>query len=61
MQKNVKVDKDDLKDLIKTIIVASCAMLGLFAFCVICGMIFMDYDPMTMVNGIKQDLAMLFG
>lgn len=28
---------------------------GLFFFCIICGVVFMDYDPMNMVNGIKSD------
>ena len=32
------------------------SMVGLFIFCVILGVIFMDYDPMDMVNGIKGDL-----
>lgn len=32
------------------------SMGGLFLFCVLLGVIFMDYDPMTMVNGIKSDL-----
>ena len=29
---------------------------GLFLFGLLCGVLFMDYDPMTMVNGIKSDL-----
>lgn len=34
---------------------------GLFAFSLILGIIFMDYDPMTMVEGIEQDLKAIFG
>ena len=34
---------------------------GLFAFSLLLGMIFMDYDPMTMVEGIEQDLKAIFG
>lgn len=32
------------------------SMVGLFLFCVILGVIFMDYDPMDMFNGIKSDI-----
>lgn len=34
---------------------------GLFAFSLILGIIFMDYDPMTMVENIMQDLKNIFG
>jgi hypothetical protein len=34
---------------------------GLFAFSLILGVVFMDYDPRTMLEGIEQDLRMLFG
>ena len=36
------------------------SMVGLFLFCVLLGVIFMDYDPMAMVNGIKGDLLEIF-
>ncbi|MBR5202686.1 MAG: hypothetical protein IKW45_05425 [Clostridia bacterium] len=36
------------------------SMVGLFIFCVILGMIFMDYNPMDMLNGIKSDLLEIF-
>lgn len=36
------------------------SMVGLFIFCVILGVIFMDYDPMDMLNGIKSDLLEIF-
>lgn len=36
------------------------SMGGLFLFCVILGMIFMDYDPRTMLEGIAQDLKNIF-
>jgi hypothetical protein len=35
-------------------------VVGLFGFSVILGMIFMDYDPMTMVEGIAEDLRTIF-
>ncbi len=34
---------------------------GLFAFSLILGVLFMDYDPMTMVEGIMYDLKEIFG
>ena len=34
---------------------------GLFAFSVILGVLFMNYDPMTMVYNIAQDLKEIFG
>ena len=34
---------------------------GLFAFSLILGIVFMDYDPMTMVENIMQDLKDIFG
>ena len=34
---------------------------GLFALSLILGIAFMDYDPMTMIEGIKEDLKVLFG
>lgn len=34
---------------------------GLFAFSLILGIIFMDYNPMTMVENIMQDLKAIFG
>lgn len=33
---------------------------GLFAFSLILGVIFMDYDPKTMLEGIERDLRLLF-
>lgn len=33
---------------------------GLFAFSLILGMIFMDYDPRTMIENIERDLEFLF-
>ena len=34
---------------------------GLFAFSLILGMLFMDYNPMTMVENIMQDFKDIFG
>ena len=50
-----------LKDHIQAWAGAIGSMGGLFLFCVILGMIFMDYDPRTMIEGIKQEIEMLFG
>ena len=34
---------------------------GLFAFSLILGVIFMDYDPRTMIEGLAEDLKLRFG
>lgn len=34
---------------------------GLFAFSLILGVIFMDYDPRTMIEGIAEELKLIFG
>ena len=34
---------------------------GLFAFSLILGVLFMDYDPMTMVYNIARDFKEIFG
>ena len=57
----MKVDKTAFKDFMITVLAVSGAMLGLFALCVIYGMVFYDYDPMTMFEAIKQDLEAIFG
>lgn len=36
-------------------------IVGLFGFSLILGIIFMDYNPMTMVENIMQDLKAIFG
>lgn len=36
-------------------------VVGLFGFCVLLGIVFMDYDPMTMVKAMAQDLKEIFG
>ena len=57
----MKADKKAVKDFFVALLAVSGATIGLFALCVIYGMVFYDYDPMTMVEGIKQDLKMIFG
>ena len=59
----VMADKNklSLKDYIQAIAGGVIGMGGLFAFCLILGVIFMDYDPMTMVENIMQDLKAIFG
>ena len=52
----VEKRKLTLKDHIQAWAGAIGSMGGLFIFCVLLGVIFMDYDPMDMVNGIKSDL-----
>ena len=34
---------------------------GLFAFSLILGVLFMDYDPRTMIEGIAEELKLIFG
>lgn len=34
---------------------------GLFTFSLILGVIFMDYDPRTMIEGIAEELRLIFG
>ena len=34
---------------------------GLFVFSLMLGILFMDYDPRTMLDGIAQDLKNIFG
>lgn len=53
--------KLSLKDYIQALAAGIGIVGGLFAFSLILGVLFMDYNPMTMIEGIKQDLAMLFG
>ena len=57
----MKIDKTAFKDFIKAVLGSSGAMLGLFALCVIYGMLFYDYDPRTMIDGIMADLKAIFG
>ena len=49
-----------LKDNLQAIAAGIGSMGGLFLFCVILGMIFMDYDPRTMLEGILEDLKAIF-
>lgn len=53
--------KLSFKDYIQAIAGSIIGMGGLFLFCLILGVIFMDYDPMTMVENIMQDLKAIFG
>ena len=53
--------KLSLKDYIQAIAGGVIGMGGLFLFCLILGVIFMDYDPRTMLEGIAQDLKNIFG
>lgn len=36
-------------------------VVGLFGLCLLLGVIFMDYDPMTMIEAMAQDLKTIFG
>ena len=49
-----------LKDHIQAWAGAIGSMGGLFLFWVLLGMIFMDYDPRTMLEGIWGDLKAIF-
>ena len=56
-----KKKKLTLKDELQALAGGIGSMGGLFLFCLILGVIFMDYDPRTMIEGIKQEIEMLFG
>lgn len=47
--------KTTLKDHIQAWAGAIGIVGGLFAFCIICGVLFMDYDPMTMIDAIREE------
>ena len=53
--------KLSLKDYIQAIAGGVIGMGGLFVFCLILGVIFMDYDPMTMFENIMRDLKAIGG
>ena len=44
-----------LKDELQALAAGFGIVGGLFAFCVICGVLFMDYDPMTMIDAIREE------
>ena len=48
--------KLSLKDELQALAAGFGIVGGLFAFCIICGMLFMDYDPSRMVEAIKEEL-----
>ena len=50
-----------LKDNLQAIAAGIGSMGGLFLFCLILGVVFMDYDPRTMLEGILEDLKAIFG
>ena len=53
--------KLNLKDNLQAIAAGIGSMGGLFLFCLILVVIFMDYDPKTMLEGILEDLKAIFG
>ena len=53
--------KLSLKDHVQALAAGIGIVGGLFAFSVLLGVLFMDYDPRTMFEGIEQELKMLFG
>ena len=57
----MKEKKLTLKDELQAWAGAIGSMVGLFLFCVFLGVVFMDYDPRTMIEGIKEELAAIFG
>ena len=52
--------KLSLKDHIQAWATGVGIVVGLFGFSLILGMIFMDYDPRTMIENIERDLGFLF-
>ncbi len=53
--------KLSLKDYVQALAGGIGIVGGLFAFSLILGMLFMGYDPMTMVENIMQDFKDIFG
>ena len=53
--------KLSLKDELQALAAGFGIVGGLFAFCVICGVLFMDYDPRTMLEAIKEEAKAIFG
>lgn len=53
--------KLSLKDHIQAWEIALGIVVGLFGFSLILGVWLMDYDPRIMLEGIVQDLRLLFG
>ena len=56
----MKVDRTAFKDFMQALAAGIGIVGGLFAFSLILGVLFMDYNPMTMIEAIKQELQMLF-
>ena len=52
--------KLSLKDHVQAWATGIGIIVGLFGFSLILGMIFMDYDPRTMIENIERDLGFLF-
>ena len=52
--------KLSLKDHVQAWATGVGIVVGLFGFSLILGMIFMDYDPRTMIENIERDLGFLF-
>lgn len=52
--------KLSLKDELQALAAGIGIVGGLFAFSLILGMIFMEYDPRTMFENIERDLEILF-
>ena len=50
-----------LKDELQALAAGFGIVGGLFTFCVICGVLFMDYDPREMIWAIKEELEAIFG
>lgn len=53
--------KLSLKDYIQALAGGIGIVGGLFAFSLILGILFMDYDPRTMLENIAEDLKFIFG
>lgn len=53
--------KLSVKDYIQAFAVGFGIVGGLFAFSLILGVLFMDYEPRTMLENIMQDLKNIFG
>ena len=61
IERKMIMKKLSLKDELQALAAGIGIVGGLFAFSLILGIVFMDYDPRTMLENIERDLRLLFG
>ena len=60
LKRRMTMKKTAFKDFMQALAAGVGIVGGLFAFSLILGVMFMDYDPMTMVSAIAEEIEMLF-